>query len=470
LKRDLLAVCSIFLVLVSAGMVSGTTNIVMAQSTGGVSAQQVPAPAFTCGGATARNAVFSFSGTGSGGSITSGQFTMQFPSASQTWIGSVTGGTFSTTSYQLTGVLSSNGPAPALCVSGSGSGTVPSIGDTFTISGNCGNNVPIQFSMSNNQIRGTFTGNVQCTVPDTIPPVIQVTPPAPVQATGPQGAVVMYTVIATDDRDGQVTPTCTPASGSTFPVGTNQVTCVATDAAGNSASQTFTVTVTPPPDTTPPVIRATPPAPVEATGPEGAVVTYTVTATDAVDGQVTPTCTPASGSTFPVGNTQVTCTATDSAGNSATATFTVTVTPQPLPQIPTPPPDTDCSVPTSSNTLIAGTNGDDTLIGTNGNNLMNGRGGNDRMNGCGGSDFVNGNAGNDGISGGQGNDVVTGGDGDDNVQGGSGNDLVAGNAGTNTLTGGPGSDVFVCGRGGGTDRITDFQQGQDIRLGPCILV
>jgi hypothetical protein len=37
--------------------------------------------------------------------------------------------------------------------------------------------------------------------------------------------------------------TCTPASGSTFPLGATTVTCSATDTAGNTGSSTFTVTV-----------------------------------------------------------------------------------------------------------------------------------------------------------------------------------------------------------------------------------
>ena len=40
----------------------------------------------------------------------------------------------------------------------------------------------------------------------------------------------------------------------------------------------------------------------EATGPDGAVATFTATATDIVDGNVTPvTCNPPSGSTFALG-------------------------------------------------------------------------------------------------------------------------------------------------------------------------
>jgi hypothetical protein len=56
------------------------------------------------------------------------------------------------------------------------------------------------------------------------------------------------------------------------------------------------------------------------------VVSYTPTATDAVGPTPTITCVPASGSTFAVGTTTVTCTAKDAAGNiSAPSSFTVTV-------------------------------------------------------------------------------------------------------------------------------------------------
>jgi hypothetical protein len=55
-------------------------------------------------------------------------------------------------------------------------------------------------------------------------------------------------------------------------------------------------------------------------------VTYAVTAQDDVDGLVPMTCSPRSGTPFAVGRTRVTCSATDTSGNSSTATFTVMVT------------------------------------------------------------------------------------------------------------------------------------------------
>jgi hypothetical protein len=63
---------------------------------------------------------------------------------------------------------------------------------------------------------------------------------------------------------------------------------------------------------------------VDATSPSGAVVDYSFSATDS-SGVATSSCAPASGSTFPIGVTTVTCSATDSYDHTATGTFTVTV-------------------------------------------------------------------------------------------------------------------------------------------------
>ena len=64
---------------------------------------------------------------------------------------------------------------------------------------------------------------------------------------------------------------------------------------------------------------------IEATGPAGAVATFTATAQDDEDGALPVTLTPPSGSTFPVGATTVNATAVDAAGNRAAGSFTVTV-------------------------------------------------------------------------------------------------------------------------------------------------
>jgi hypothetical protein len=63
-----------------------------------------------------------------------------------------------------------------------------------------------------------------------------------------------------------------------------------------------------------------------ATATTGAVVTYTASASSPDNAIRKFTCTPASGSTFPIGNTTVTCEAIDGHENKATATFVVKVT------------------------------------------------------------------------------------------------------------------------------------------------
>jgi len=63
-----------------------------------------------------------------------------------------------------------------------------------------------------------------------------------VYATSPAGATVNYEVSVTDNV--KVTSlSCEPASGSVFPVGSTPVNCSASDAAGNTALQSFTVNV-----------------------------------------------------------------------------------------------------------------------------------------------------------------------------------------------------------------------------------
>ena len=78
---------------------------------------------------------------------------------------------------------------------------------------------------------------------DTVAPVLTVPAPIAVDATGPAGAAVAYTVTATDNVSPSPTVSCVPPSGSTFPTGTSTVSCTATDAAGNRSTAGFTVFV-----------------------------------------------------------------------------------------------------------------------------------------------------------------------------------------------------------------------------------
>src|SRR5258707_1916234 len=142
----------------------------------------------------------------------------------------------------------------------------------------------------------------------------------------PRSTLFPYTTLsrsatASDLVDGGTdTVACTPASGSTFALGNTTVTCTAKDAANNTGTCSFTVTVH---DTTAPTVSCPSDMVKEATSAAGAVATFTATASDLVDGGTdTVTCTPASGSTFALGNTTMTCTAKDAANNTGTCSFT----------------------------------------------------------------------------------------------------------------------------------------------------
>ena len=167
----------------------------------------------------------------------------------------------------------------------------------------------------------TSSASFTVTVQDTTPPTLSLPPPITTAATSASGASVSYSASANDLVDGGLSPGCAPGSGSTFPIGTTTVTCTATDARGNGASGQFMVTV----QDTAPAVTIPSPISAAATSASGASVSYSASATDAVDGPLPVTCAPTSGSTFPIGQTTVSCSATDSVGNQTTQTFTVTV-------------------------------------------------------------------------------------------------------------------------------------------------
>ncbi len=164
-----------------------------------------------------------------------------------------------------------------------------------------------------------------CFLEDATPPVLQLPPNQTREATGPGGVVVTFSVSASDNVDDDVWVRCSPESWSTFVLGTTTVSCTATDHMKNTAAGSFTVTVVPVSDTTPPVLTLPIVPTVKTTRPEGAVVSFSGSAHDTVSGNVPVVFKPASGSTFPVGTTTVAATATDAAGNTITKSFTVTV-------------------------------------------------------------------------------------------------------------------------------------------------
>jgi len=116
-----------------------------------------------------------------------------------------------------------------------------------------------------------------------------------------------------------------------FPLGTTLVTWTATDASGNVAKATQTVSVV---DTTSPVIAAPPSVIVEATNPDNNSVELGNPATADSVGVVAVTND--APSFFKIGDTIVTWTATDNAGNSASSKQVITVQDTTKPKITAP--------------------------------------------------------------------------------------------------------------------------------------
>lgn len=170
----------------------------------------------------------------------------------------------------------------------------------------------------------TTTKKFDVVVKDTTAPVVVVPKDIVEEAGSSTGNAVTYVATASDIVDGSITPTCEPASGSTFAIKATTVTCNATDKAGNPADpKSFSVTVQ---DTKGPVLPDLTDLTAEATSASGAVVSFdSPVGQDVVDGARTATCLPASGGTFKLGSTPVTCTAADTRGNPSSKSFTVTV-------------------------------------------------------------------------------------------------------------------------------------------------
>jgi hypothetical protein len=89
----------------------------------------------------------------------------------------------------------------------------------------------------------TATSSFVVTVVDTTAPALAMPAAVVADATSPAGTIVTYPAPIVSDASGTATAICGPVSGSAFPIGTTAVTCVATDASGNSATGTSTVTV-----------------------------------------------------------------------------------------------------------------------------------------------------------------------------------------------------------------------------------
>ncbi|MBI3649507.1 MAG: HYR domain-containing protein [Acidobacteria bacterium] len=229
-----------------------------------------------------------------------------------------------------------------------GSVAIDAVSDCTDLSSNAvttdqrGVSRPVDGNSDNNALcdAGAYEAPV-CTSGDTTPPTIASCPDnisAPTDMNQCSAVVVFDSPTATDNCPCAIplrgrplnggepcAVVCSPSSGSAFPKGTTTVTCTSTDAAGNSASCNFTVTVM---DTQAPQITCTNIPASTATvcpPPASGVVTYPAPQVSDNCPGASVVCSPASGSTFPTGTTTVTCTATDASNNTASCSFTLNV-------------------------------------------------------------------------------------------------------------------------------------------------
>ncbi|MCF8276209.1 MAG: HYR domain-containing protein [Flavobacteriales bacterium] len=168
------------------------------------------------------------------------------------------------------------------------------------------------------------------TVEDDEDPVITCPPSVTVNNDpGNCDAVVTYALpTVTDNCTGSITPVLTLglASGSTFPLGTTPIRYSATDGSGNTSLCSFSVTVE---DTEDPLMVC-PNGIVAYVEPNTcqAVVTYDdPTVTDNCNQSIVPMLQSglSSGDSFPLGDSQITFSATDGNGQSVSCSFTITV-------------------------------------------------------------------------------------------------------------------------------------------------
>jgi hypothetical protein len=240
---------------------------------------------------------------------------------------------------RLRRALSITCPANLTVGTNSGCSYTGSIGQA-TVTDNCDmsvtvtNNAPASFPKGTTTVTWTATDddNNQTTCTQTVtvvdddPPSI--TCPANIivpAAAGSCSAMVTYAAPAVSDNcPGVGAPACSPPSGSVFPKGTTTINCSVTDAAGNSKTCSFTISVV---DTQAPTIVC--PANIITNTVNAGDATVAVSfaapvATDNCPG-VSVACVPPAGSSFAKGTTTVICTATDAANNATTCSFTVKV-------------------------------------------------------------------------------------------------------------------------------------------------
>jgi len=178
----------------------------------------------------------------------------------------------------------------------------------------------VTLTVSDGQLSDTDT--VDITIEDTTPPMVDAGPDIEVEQETWEGTEVTLSASATVSDICDPSPTIVWSQGPTavFPLGSTVVMLTATDASGNSASDTVVVTVV---DTTPPEITCPADVTVKQKSCDSTVVPLAATATDICDPN--PVITSDELPIYPLGETVVTFTATDASGNSASCSMSVTV-------------------------------------------------------------------------------------------------------------------------------------------------
>ena len=282
-----------------------------------------------------------------------------------------------------------------------------------------------------------------------------------------------------------------------FPLGQTNVTWIAVDISGNSANSTQIITII---DTTPPTIDEPEGILAEATSALENEISFV--APQAADTVSSVTITNDAPAVFPLGESTITWTVTDEAGNFASTTQKITVVDTTSPELTIPDDvtidalglqtfvlignasssDMTDSAPTITNnipysfplgqTIVTWTSVDEfgnsisetqtinvqacgkpdsyynSIMGTPDEDVLFGTNVADLIFAFEGDDIISGAKGNDCIFGGDGDDIVFGNEGNDNISGGEGSDILKGQSGDDIVSGGNGVDIID----GGDDR------------------
>jgi Ca2+-binding RTX toxin-like protein len=356
------------------------------------------------------------------------------------------------------------------------------------------------------------TATQKVIVIDTTVPTITAPADVTVEATSASDNVVQLG--NAQAADAVTVSSVTNNAPESFPLGETIVTWTATDSSGNVSTMTQKVTIV---DTTSPVITVPESIISEATSPTDNVVSLTAPVVDDSVSQVKITSD--APSTFKLGETIVTWTATDESGNASTVPQKITIVDTTAPKLSIPdniiidavslktlvtvgtPSVTDltdvvpkvtndapesfplgktvvtwtavdafgnevsqtqtvevnaCGKPESSYNVMIGKEVDDILVGT---------GLADLIIGLGGDDILFGEKGNDCILAGDGDDIVYGNEGSDSVNGADGSDVIKGQSGDDVLIGGMGVDVID--GGDDNDSCSTVQNSEDDVIIKC---